>query len=130
MQKLYFNELMMSKFLVLLCSTLLFSCSRTDSSGNYCEVGMASYYAPKFHNRKTASGERYNQYARTAAHRKLPLGSRVKVSNLKNSKSVFVKVNDRGPFTRGRIIYLSKKAFMQIADLRKGVVKVKIELLK
>lgn len=73
-------------------------------------IGIASWYGPGFHGHKTASGERFNQYAMTAAHRTLPLGSFVRVTNLRNHESIIVKINDRGPFSHGRIIDLSKGA--------------------
>ena len=73
-------------------------------------VGTASWYGPGFHGKKTASGERFNQYGLTAAHKTLPLGSRVKVTNLSNGQSVVVTINDRGPYVRGRMIDLSQGA--------------------
>jgi len=91
---------------------------------------MASYYARILHHRKTASGERFDNYAMTAAHKTLPFGSEVKVTNLNNGKSVTVRINDRGPFVKGRIIDLSRAAFSQIADLNKGVVKVEISVVQ
>ena len=91
---------------------------------------MASYYAKKFHHRKTASGERFDNYAMTAAHKTLPFGSKVKVTNSNNGKSVTVRINDRGPFVKGRIIDLSRAAFSQIADLDRGVVKVEIKVVQ
>lgn len=72
--------------------------------------GEASWYGPGFHGRKTASGERFNQNALTAAHRTLPFGAKVKVTNVNNGKSVTVRINDRGPYHGGRIIDLSKAA--------------------
>lgn len=78
-------------------------------------VGKASWYGPGFHGRKTASGERFNQHALTAAHKTLPLGSTVMVTNLINNESVIVTINDRGPYVRGRIIDLSKAAAMAIS---------------
>ena len=71
---------------------------------------MASWYGPGFHGKTTASGERFNMYALTAAHKTLPFGSKVKVTNLSNNKSTTVTINDRGPFVGGRVIDLSKKA--------------------
>lgn len=93
-------------------------------------VGMASYYGGKFHGRRTASGERFNMYALTAAHRKLPFGTLVRVTNLNNKRSVKVRINDRGPFIKGRIIDLSYAAAKKIGMLKKGVVKVRITVLK
>lgn len=110
------------------CSTL-----GPGADGNwvgYTESGEASYYADRHQNQKTASGERYQHAATTAAHKTLPFGTRVKVTNVTNGKSVVVRINDRGPFVRGRIIDLSKSAFASIANLRAGVVKVKIEVVR
>ena len=95
----------------------------------YETVGLASYYGRKFHGRRTASGERYNMKALTAAHRALAFGSRVEVTNLKNGRKVRVRINDRGPFVKGRIIDLSYAAAKQIGMLSQGVVKVRIRAL-
>lgn len=76
----------------------------------YVQKGQASWYGPGFHGRMTASGERFNQHALTAAHRKLPLGTRATVVNLANGKSVEVEINDGGPYARGRILDVSKAA--------------------
>lgn len=73
-------------------------------------IGMASWYGPGFHGRRTASGERFNQYAMTAAHKTLPLGSIVRVTNLETEESIIVRINDRGPYRAGYIIDLSKGA--------------------
>ena len=91
----------------------------------------ASYYAEKFNGRRTASGRRFDNSKYTAAHRKLPFGTKLKVTNEANGKSVVVEVTDRGPVTKGRDIDLTKKAFMQIASARYGgSLKVTIELIK
>jgi rare lipoprotein A len=90
------------------------------------QVGMASWYGPKFHGRRTANGEVYNMYQLTAAHRTLPLGSWVHVTNLENGQSLEVRVNDRGPFVRGRIIDLSYAAARAIGMVRQGVVRVQV----
>ena len=95
----------------------------------YEAVGLASYYGRKFDGRRTASGERYNMQALTAAHRALAFGSKVEVTNLKNGRKVQVRINDRGPFVEGRIIDLSYAAAKRIGMLSKGVVKVKIRAL-
>lgn len=95
----------------------------------YHAVGLASYYGRKFHGRRTASGERYNMQALTAAHRTLAFGSRVEVTNLKNGRKVRVRINDRGPFIKGRIIDLSYAAAKQIGMLSRGVARVKIQAL-
>ena len=96
----------------------------------YTESGKASYYAMKFQSKKTASGELYDKAKKTAAHKKLPFGTKVKVTNTKNSKSVIVKINDRGPHVKGRIIDLSGSAFGRIANFDAGVIEVKIEVIK
>lgn len=90
------------------------------------ELGEASYYHNKYRGKKTASGEKFRQYKRTAAHKTLPLGTKVRVTNLDNGKKVRVTINDRGPFIEGRIIDLSRKAARKIDMLNDGVVPVKI----
>ena len=92
--------------------------------------GKASFYANMFQGRKTANGQIFDQGKLTAAHRTLAFGTKVKVTNVSNNKSVIVTVNDRGPFIRGRIIDLSKSAFKVIGNTRSGVLKVKMEILK
>ncbi len=92
-------------------------------------VGHASWYGRKYHGRLTASGERYNMRAYTAAHKTLPFGTVVRVTNTVNSKSVDVKINDRGPFVKGRVIDLSQKSFEKIGNINKGVAPVKIEVI-
>jgi rare lipoprotein A len=96
----------------------------------YTEFGKASYYAMKFHSKITASGELYDNDGMTAAHKTLPFGTKIRVTNIKNNKSVVVKINDRGPFVEGRIIDLSGSAFSSIANLDVGVIKVKIEVIR
>jgi rare lipoprotein A (peptidoglycan hydrolase) len=93
------------------------------------QIGIASWYGRRFHGRRTSSGERYNMYSLTAAHRRLPLGSIVKVVNLSNAREVIVKINDRGPYVKGRIIDLSYAAAKELRMVRKGVIKVRIELI-
>ncbi len=88
------------------------------------QVGNASWYGPGFHGKKTASGQVFNQHALTAAHPRLPLGSRAKVTNLKNGKEVEVTINDRGPHKAGRIIDLSRAAAKKIAMGGQARVKV------
>jgi rare lipoprotein A len=92
----------------------------------YKRTGIASYYANKFQSRKTASGEIFNNNLMTAAHRTLPFGTNVVVKNLNNGKSVKVKINDRGPYIKRRIIDLSRAAFAKIENMNKGVTKVEI----
>jgi rare lipoprotein A len=97
-----------------------------DSANGYRETGNASWYGKKFHGRKTANGETYNMYAKTAAHKTLPMNTILLVRNLKNGKETVVRVNDRGPFIRGRIIDLSYKAAGEIGLVQSGVTKAQI----
>jgi rare lipoprotein A len=91
----------------------------------------ASYYADKFNGRKTASGTRFNNNKYTAAHRKLPFGTKLKVTNEANGKWLIVEVTDRGPFSKGRELDLTKRAFMDIASNKNsGVIIVKIEIVE
>ena len=93
-------------------------------------TGVASYYHNKFNGRKTASGEVFSNNKLTAAHRTYPFGTYLKVTNVVNGKSVVVKVNDRGPFTKGKELDLSRKAFMDITDNpNKGNLQVNIEVV-
>jgi rare lipoprotein A len=96
----------------------------------YKKNSHASYYHDKFNGRKTASGVKFDNSKLTAAHKKLPFGTKLKITNEKNRKSVIVIINDRGPFVNGREIDLSKKAFMDITSNKSGsVVFVKIEII-
>ncbi len=94
------------------------------------EIGVASWYGDDFHGRLTANGEIYNMDDMTAAHPTLPLPSMVKVTNLQNGKSAIVRVNDRGPFAKSRIIDVSEKAAFALGFRDRGTTEVKIELLK
>ena len=96
----------------------------------YNKTGIASWYGPKFHGKLTANGEIYNQYALTAAHKTLPLPSAVKVTNLKNNKSIILRINDRGPFVNDRIIDLSSKAADILGLKREGTGLVRVQILK
>jgi rare lipoprotein A len=95
----------------------------------YLEQGMASWYGPGFHGKSTSNKEVYDMYDMTAAHRTLPFGTHVMVTNLQNGRSVTVRINDRGPFVNDRIIDLSYAAAQQLDMLGPGVVKVRIEVL-
>ncbi|KPA51889.1 hypothetical protein VT25_17530 [Photobacterium leiognathi subsp. mandapamensis] len=127
------------------CLLAVVSCAQTETTSSHKlrpvlikpqsvkqqhgEVGKASYYADKYQGRKTASGQRYDKNKRTAAHRTLPFGTRVKVTNLANNKSVIVTINDRGPYSKGRVIDLSRSAFSAIGKTSSGILKVKVETL-
>jgi peptidoglycan lytic transglycosylase len=96
-------------------------------SGPYVEVGTASWYGPGFLGNRTSSGEVYTGQDMTAAHQTLPLGTRVMVTNLENSRSVEVRINDRGPFVKGRVLDLSHAAARQLALIGPGTTEVRIE---
>lgn len=123
--KLFLSFLFLGVFLV--------SCGskkNTSKANFYKKDVVASYYHNKYNGRKTASGEKFSNSKLTAAHKKLAFGTKVRVTNLANKKSVIVVINDRGPFTKGREIDLSKKAFMAITDdKKKGLLNVSIEIL-
>jgi rare lipoprotein A len=93
------------------------------------QEGVVSWYGAQFHNRKTASGERFDKGAMTMAHPNLPFGTVARVTNLRNGRSVVVRVNDRGPFVGKRIADLSQAAADELGMLRKGLAKVRIEVL-
>ena len=98
-----------------------------DTGGKSYQSGVASWYGGYFHGRTTANGEKYDQWAMTAAHKTLPFGTRVKVTNTRNGDSVIVRINDRGPFIAGRIIDLSKAAANDIG--MSGIAPVKVAIL-
>ena len=95
----------------------------------YTETGIASWYGPKFHGKKTANGEIFNQNDLTAAHRTLPLPSAVRVTNLENGRSLVLRINDRGPFARGRIIDVSRRGAQLLDFERNGTAKVRVDIL-
>jgi rare lipoprotein A len=114
------------------CALLAAGCShaprpRLEPDGS--EVGIASYYASRFHGRRTASGERYDEDALTAAHRTLPFGTRVRVTNLDNGRSVEVRINDRGPHRKRRILDLSRRAAELLDMIRAGLARVRLEVI-
>ncbi len=96
----------------------------------YNETGLASWYGPNFHGKMTANGEKFNQWAMTAAHKTLPLPSMVRVTDLKTDRSIIVRLNDRGPFADGRIIDLSRAAAEALGVRARGLAKVRVEYLK
>ena len=108
---------------------LLSLATSTHAKNKKVQVGKGSWYGKKFQGKLTANGERYNMYALTAAHRTFPFNSMVKVTNLKNRRSVIVRINDRGPYHGGRIIDLSYLAAKKLGYMKKGVAKLKIKLL-
>jgi rare lipoprotein A len=113
------------------CSSTPTTPAKSESSWiGYTEKGKASFYADKHQNKMTASGDRYNHDLNTAAHKTIPLGAKINVTNLDNGRSVVATVNDRGPYARGRIVDLSKSAFRSIADTASGVINVQIEVIE
>ncbi len=94
------------------------------------QIGVASYYGSKFHKKRTANGEIFNMYKVSAAHKTLPLGTKVRVINLKNGRSLTMTINDRGPYVKGRIIDLSYKAAQKLGFVNQGTTKVRIEVLR
>ena len=108
---------------------LLTGCSTFGGGAGGSETGKASYYGDRHHGQRTASGERFDQNALTAAHRTLPFGTRVRVTNLNNERSVVLRINERGPFVRGRVIDVSRAAAVRLDMLRAGVVPVRVEAL-
>ncbi|WP_432218588.1 septal ring lytic transglycosylase RlpA family protein [Pseudomonas kribbensis] len=111
--------------------SLLAGCASNDviDPHGYDQTGVASYYGAKHHGKRTASGEAFNQNSLTAAHRQLPFGTRVKVTNLKNDKSCVVRINDRGPHTRGRIIDVSREAAERLGMIGSGTARVRVQAL-
>ena len=101
-----------------------------DPKIGYTEEGIASWYGPGFHGKLTASGERYDMYQMTAAHKRLPLGTTVRVRSLATGRSVTVRINDRGPFIRGRIIDLSYAAARSLRMIGKGIERIRLKVLK
>jgi len=134
----------LNALIVMLISILMWGCSSvkpatnpaqpattsSEDRGGYVETGKASFYADWHQSKKTANGELYDHALNTAAHRSLPFGTNVRVTNIANGKSVVVKINDRGPFVRHRILDLSKSAFDSIADTSSGIIEVKIEIVE
>jgi len=137
------------KILIITISLILYSCGPTIAYGDYInsdgmsrkeieairnhpevQIGIASYYGREFHRKLTANGQRFNMYKVSAAHKTLPLGTRVKVTNLNNGKSIRLTINDRGPFKKGRILDLSYKAAQKLGFVNEGTTKVRIDVIK
>lgn len=124
----YFLACLKNRYLMLACA-LLMLCT-TACSRKVTQTGKASYYADSFDGKRTASGETFHQRSMTAAHRSLPFGTRVKVVNIANGRSVKVRINDRGPFAQGRVIDLSRKAASKLGMINTGVANVEIKYKK
>jgi len=117
------------KSIVLVLILSFFFSLSSDSFENFPEYGNASWYGGPLHGRKTASGERFDMHSFTGAHKKLPFGTIIRVTNLRNGKEVFIRVNDRGPFVKGRIVDLSRAAAKAIDFTNKGVIRVRIDVV-
>lgn len=118
------------KFKILCLLACLLTCmANAENQLKFKQTGIASWYGKKFHNRRTASGERYVLHGMTAAHRTLPMGTYVRVTNLRNGRQVVVKINDRGPFHSKRIIDLSNAAAEKLGISHKYIPFVKIEVV-
>ena len=132
------NHLLCIKISYLLCIFLCVSIMGCASHPRYhtrplfifYQIGYASYYAHKFHGRPTASGEIFDMNGLSAAHRELPLGTIIRVTHLRNGRSIIIPVNDRGPFIEGRILDLSLGAAKKLHMVIEGVARVKIEIVK
>jgi hypothetical protein len=103
--------------------------ARQVTKGKHLGAGVASFYGPGFAGRSTANGEKFNPAGLTAAHRSLPFGSRVRVTNVHNGRSIVVRINDRGPFVGNRVIDLSQGAAEQIGMVQRGTARVELQLL-
>jgi rare lipoprotein A len=95
----------------------------------WSETGVASWYGNPFHGRTTASGERYDMEELTCAHKTLPFGTRIRVENLDNGRAIILRVNDRGPFVKGRIVDVSRKAARELGMLGPGTARIRITVV-
>ena len=120
---------MIKIFLLFAWVHTLFACEAPPPEYNFKQEGKASYYARSLQGKRTASGEPFHTDSLTAAHRHLPLGTEILVTNLKNGKSVKVKINDRGPFVKGRIIDVSPSAADSLGFKQQGVANIEIQAL-
>ena len=135
--------------LILISSIFIVSCGSSIVYGDYVDttgwsrkqiesiknhpktqIGIASYYGKKFHKKRTANGEIFNMNKVSAAHKSYPLGTKVRVTNLENGKSIKLVINDRGPFVKGRIIDLSYKAARKLDFVNQGTTKVRIDVIR
>ena len=122
-----FNKILTAVIVAILISLPMSASARVKQG--YTQKGVASYYHDSLHGRKTASGEVYNERVLSAAHKSLPLGTKVRVTKASSGKSIVVKINDRGPFVKGRIIDLSRRAARRLGIIGSGVAKVEVEVL-
>ena len=116
--------------IVIACACISGAAMTSSDATAATYTGRASWYGSQFHGRKTASGERFNMNAMTAAHRTLPFGTRVRVTNKRNGRSVVVRINDRGPFSGGRILDVSKAAANRLGLIATGTAPVTLQVLR
>jgi len=114
---------------IVVTSTASFAYADEEPTGAHTAVGTASWYGPGFDGRRTANGETFDMNALTAAHRTLPFGTRVRVTNLANGESVIVRINDRGPYVGNRVIDLSRGAADAVNMVDSGLARVSLEIL-
>lgn len=112
------------------CNTACITGGSRKVGAAVCEKGHASFYSHHMNGCKTASGERYHADAYTAAHRKLPFGTKVRVKNLKNGQEITLRINDRGPYLKGRVIDVSEAAALKLGMTRSGVVPVELVVIR
>jgi peptidoglycan lytic transglycosylase len=128
------GAMVMRRLIAIVVVSVLVAACRTFAPQAYgpgfSETGLASWYGPEFHRKRTASGERFDMEALTAAHRNLPFDAYVRVTNIATGRSVVVRINDRGPFAADRIIDLSARAARQLGIKEDGVARVRIEVVK
>jgi rare lipoprotein A len=117
---------LLPRLIIVLCLTFGWSVALAQT----VQTGMVSFYGDHFRGKRTASGERFDPEALTMAHRTFAFGTKVKITHLRSKRSVIVRVNDRGPFVRGRIADVSKATARQLGFLRRGVAKVRLEKLE
>ena len=122
-----FNKLLTLAIIAILISVPMSASARAKAG--HIQNGIASYSHDSLHGNKTANGEIYNKRRLSAAHKSLPLGTKVRVTKLSNGKSIIVRINDRGPFIKGRIIDLSRRAAKDLGIIHSGIAKVKVEVL-
>ncbi|HBG96250.1 MAG TPA: septal ring lytic transglycosylase RlpA family lipoprotein [Chromatiaceae bacterium] len=125
---------MTRKIALVLLAALFATASMSTFAGSSARPGkvlkgIASYYHDSLHGNKTASGQTYNRNKMTAAHKTLPLGSKVQVTDVRTGKSIVVRVNDRGPFVKGRIIDLSRRAASKLGIIKRGTTRVRVKVL-
>jgi rare lipoprotein A len=115
----------------LLALILITGCAAASAQSRSVEpeIGIASFYESAFHGKTTASGRAYDEHALTAAHRTLPFGTRVRVTNLDNGRAAVLTITDRGPFARGRVIDVSRRAARKLGFWRRGTTRVRVDVV-